>query len=75
MSEMTKHNLPENIEAAFFELNFRKCKRLTCATYRAPSQNHNYFFNNIDKSLDVYSTYERVTLAGDFKSQVGEKSF
>ena len=72
---LTKHNLPEDIEAAFVELNFRKCKWLLCATYRAPSQNHNYFFDNIDKGLDVYSTYERVALAGDFNAQVGEKSF
>ena len=65
---LTKHNFPENIEAAFIELNFRKCKWLLCATYRAPSQNHNYFFDNIDKCLDMYSTYERVILASDLKS-------
>ena len=65
---LTKHNLPEDIEAAFIELNFRKCKWLLCATYRAPSQNHNYFFDNIDKCLDMYSTYERVILASDLKS-------
>ena len=46
-----------------------------CATYRAHSQNHNYFFDNIDKCLDVYSTYGRVALAGNFNPQVGEKSF
>ena len=72
---LTKHNLPEDIEAGFIELNFRKCKWLLCATYCAPSQNHNYFFDNIDRGLDVYSTYERVALAGDFNAQVGEKSF
>ena len=70
---LSKHNLPEDIEAAFIELNFRKCKWLLCATYRAPSQNHNYFFDNIDKGLGVYSTDERVALAGDFNAQV-EKS-
>ena len=72
---LTKHNLPEDIEAAFIELNFRKCKWLLCATYGAPSQNHNYFFDDIYKYLDVYSTYERVLLAGDFNAQVGEKLF
>ena len=72
---LTKHNLPEDIKATFIELNFRKCKWLLCATYRAPSQNHNYFFDNIDKCLVVYSTYESVALAGDFNAQVGEKSF
>ena len=71
---LTKYNLPEGIEAAFIELNFRKCKWLLCETYSAPSQNYNYFFDNIDKGLDVYSTYERVALVGDFNAQVGEKS-
>ena len=65
---VTKHNLPEDIEAAFIELNFRKCKWLLCATYRAPYQNHNYFFHNIDKYLDVHSTYKRVVVAGDFNA-------
>ena len=31
---LAKHNLPEDIEAAFIELNFRKCKSLLCGTYR-----------------------------------------
>ena len=65
---VTKHNLPEDIEAAFIELNFRKCKWLLCATYRAPYQNHNYFFHNVDKCLDVHSTYKRVVVAGDFNA-------
>ena len=72
---LTKHNLPEDIEAAFIVLNLHKYKWLLCATYRARSQNHKYFFYNIDKGLDKYSTYERVALAGDFKAQVGGKSF
>ena len=65
---LTKHNLPEDIEAAFIELNFHKYEWLLCATYRAYSKNQNYSFDNIDKSLDVYPTYERVALAGDFNA-------
>ena len=45
---LIKHNLPEDIEVAFTELNFRKCKWLLGATYRSPSQNHNYFIVYID---------------------------
>ena len=30
------------------------------------------FFDNIDKALNVYSTYEKVILGGDFNSQIGE---
>ena len=67
---LTKNNLPGDIEVAFIELNFLKCKWLLCATYLAPSQNHNYFFDNIDKCLDVYSTFERVALAGDFNAKL-----
>ena len=67
---LTKHNLPKDIEAAFIELNFRKFKWLLCATDRAPSQNHNYFFDNMDKCLDVYYTCEWVALADDFHAQV-----
>ena len=70
---LTKHNLPEDIQTGFIELNFCICKWLLCATYRAPSQNHDYFSDNIDKCLDVYSTYERIALAGDFNAQVCEK--
>ena len=40
-----------------------------------PPRNHNYFFNNTDRSLDVYSTYKRIALAAGFNAQVGEKSF
>ena len=46
---LTKHNLPEDIEAAFIELNFWKCKRLLCSRYRSPSQNYNSFLDSIDK--------------------------
>ena len=55
---LTKHNLSEDTEAAF-----RKCKWLLCATYRPPSKNPKYLFDNIDKGLDVYSANRRVALA------------
>ena len=48
---------------------------LLCALYPAPYQNLNYFFDDIDKGLGVYSTYEGVALVGDFNAKVGEKSF
>ena len=40
-----------------------------------PFQNHNYFLDNINKGLDVYSTYERVELTENFNAQVGENLF
>ena len=38
-----------------------------------PSQFDQYFFDNLDKALDVYSTYEKVLITGDFNAQEGEK--
>ena len=42
---------------------------------KKPFQNHNYFFDNIDKILDVYSTYEQVALTGNCNAQVRENLF
>ena len=36
------------------------------------SQKDQYFFDNVDKALDVYSTSEKIILGGDFNSQIGE---
>ena len=69
---VTKHCLPKDIEALFIELNFRKFKRLLYGLYHPPPQKDQYFFDNIDKALDVYSTYEKVILVGDFNSQIGK---
>ena len=69
---VAKHCFPKDIEALFIELNFRKCKRLLCELYHPPSQKDQYFFDNIDEALDVYSTYEKVILGVDFNSQIGE---
>ena len=40
--------------------------------YRLPSQSDQYFFNTLDKALDVYSNFENVLLIGDFKAQIRE---
>ena len=69
---VTKHCFPKDIEALFIELNFRKYKWLLCGLYHPLFQKDQYFFDNIDKALDVYSTYEKVIRGGDFNSQIGE---
>ena len=69
---LTKHVLPSDIECIFLELNFRKCKWLLVGTYHPPSQNDHYFFENLDKAIDVYSHYEKVLLAGDFNAEISE---
>ena len=72
---LRKHFFPNDIEGIFVELNFRKSKWLLCGTYHPPSQSDQYYFDNIDKALDVYCQYEKIMLVGDFNAQIGEKCF
>ena len=44
-----------------------------CGTYHSPSQNDQYFFDNEDKALDIYCSYDKIVLAGDFNTQEGER--
>ena len=63
---LIKHKFPDDIEALFVEINFRKCKWLLCGLYHPASQSDHYFFDNLHKALDVYSTYEKALITGDF---------
>ena len=57
---LTKHFFPNDIEDLFVELNFTKCKLLLLGTYHLPSQSDQYFFENVDKALDMYSYYDKI---------------
>ena len=57
---LTKHNLPGDIEGIFLEIYFRKSKWLLCEIYHPPSQTDQYFFDNTDKALDIYCSYEKL---------------
>ena len=71
--QLNKHNLPEDIEAKFIKLNFRKTKWLLLGTYHPPNQTDEYFFRNISNALDTYiKTYDKFILAGDFNAEVSE---
>ena len=70
---LTKHRFPDDTEALFVEINFRKCKWLLCRLYHPPHQSDQYLLENSDNALDVYSTYEKVSITGDFNAQEGEK--
>ena len=70
---LRKNNLPEEIGRILLETNFRKSKWLLCGIYHLPSQNDQYFFDNIDKALDMYYSYEKIVLAGDFNAQEGKR--
>ena len=52
------------------ELNFRKCKWLLLGTYHPPSQSGQYFFENVDKALDMYSYYDKILPTGDFNAEI-----
>ena len=71
---LTKHKFPDDIEALFIETRFRKFKWLLIGLNHPPSQSDQCFFDDLDKALDVYSTYEKVLINGGFNAQEGEKS-
>ena len=54
----------------FVEMNFRKCKWFLSGTYHPPSQSDQYFFENVDKALDMYNYYDKILLSGDFKAEM-----
>ena len=69
---LEKYSCPKHIECLFMELNFRKCKWLLCGTYHPPSENDEYYFNYVNKALDRYSNYKKVSLVGDFNTEITE---
>ena len=71
---LTKHNFPNDIEGLFVEINFRK-RKLLFGTHHPPSQNDQYYFECIDKALDIYNSYEKVIFTGDFNAQENECAF
>ena len=66
---LSKHVFPSDIEGLYIELNFRKSKWLLLRTHHLPSQSDQYYFNNLDKSLDTYSNYEKTFLVGEFNAK------
>ena len=66
-----REDIPSKIleKGMFIELNFRKTKWLLFGTYHPPSQNDQYSFEALDKSLDCYSSYDRIILIGYFNSE------
>ena len=55
------------------EINLKNEKWLLANVYRPPSQNGRYFFEELGKSLDAYSTgYENFILQGDFNMEETE---
>ena len=64
------HQMSNDIESIFIELNFRRNKWLLMGTYHPPSQCTNYFYSEVGKALDVYNnTYDNILLLGDFNEK------
>ena len=60
--QLFKHTLTSDIEGIFVEINLRKVKWLLFGTYHPPSQNDEYYFENVAKALDLYSDkYDKET--------------
>ena len=60
------------MEGLLVELNFRICKWLLFGKYHPPSQADVYYFDNLDKAFDTYSSYEKRLLIGDFNTETSE---
>ena len=69
---LDKHVFPNYMEGLSVESNVRKCKRLFFGTYHLPSQINIYYFDNLDKAFDTYSSHEKGLLIGDFNTEISE---
>ena len=67
---LTRHIFPDDIKGLFIELNFRKAKWLLFGTYHPKIQSDSYYFNNLNKALDLYSHYDKKLLVGDFNTEL-----
>ena len=67
-------NLCNSIQAVPFEINLRK-KWLPISIYRSPSQNCDYFLNNLTEMIDFFNdTYENYLIMGDFNIERSDPS-
>ena len=69
---LDKHVFLYDMEGLFAELKFRKCTWLLFGTYHLPSQADIYYFDNLDKAFETYSSYEKQLLIGDFNTEISE---
>ena len=71
--QVNNHEFSDGMEGIFVEINFRKLKWLLLGTYHPPSQNDNFYFNNIGCALDIYmQNYDKFIFIGDFNAEEDE---
>ena len=65
--------MPESLESIFVEINLFKAKWLACGSYHPPSQDDQYFFNQLGNALDKYTqNHDWVLLIDDFNAEYSE---
>ena len=66
---LTKHNFTQYVEGLFVEINLRKTKLLLFGGYRSDDPEYGLsksdFLEQLRFSLDKYSSYEKILVAGD----------
>ena len=73
IKQLNSYNFPDDIEAIVIEINLKKQKWLVIFVYRPPSQCPKYFFDEIEKGMDFFSSkYENYIVTGDFHYEVNE---
>ena len=65
---LERYVFPVDIEG----IKFRKCKWLQFGANHPPSQENQYYYNNLDKVLDAYCQYDKILLSGDFNYEISE---
>ena len=64
--EIKTYKFPSEIEFIVLELTINKARWLLLNLYRPPNQCSKFFFNEVEKGLDFYSSkYEKFILIGD----------
>ena len=67
VKKLTDYKTPDDIECGILEINMHKKKWILFGIYRPPSQNVNYFFDEMGKAVDHYGNrYENFITLGDF---------
>ena len=69
---LDKHVFIYDMEGLFAELNFRKCTWLLFGTYPPTIPSRYLFFDNLDKTIYTYSSYEKRLLIWDFNTETFE---
>ena len=71
-----EYRLPNNVEGLIIEINLRKMKFLLLGIYHSTNKKYgsgdDVFLREIGTVLDVYSSYDKFLVVGDFNMQEGD---